>query len=408
MKTVEHLTKEQLEGYAADSLAPADADTTGRHLLQCAVCRDRLPAPTPEQFWAALLIDEPEREEGFVTENLAPKQSPFSTVFTLFRQPALLGVCALILIAGFSFLIWLGASKQSNSEPEVAQRGETPKKAETSNTENNFPIIENLPDATTGDQILTVENHDSSRQQQQQSRLAKPENNSSNTTETPNQPSETEDRELAQLLENTPPAVSSLRADQEKILRNSNSDDKKNSSSAPTFALLAPVGETVLENTPVFRWQKMANVTNYRISILDADFNEVLTAEVSGNSFKPDKPLKRGAKYLWRVAAQTASGETLAPQPPPPPAVFRIVEEKTETRIESLKKNESDRLKLAVFYAKEGMLDSAACALKEILAINPKHSAARRLLKQVERWKKENNVTAVQRCEPSTATKADQ
>jgi hypothetical protein len=54
------------------------------------------------------------------------------------------------------------------------------------------------------------------------------------------------------------------------------------------------------------------------------------------------------------------------------------------------------------------MLDSAACTLKEILAKNPKNNAARRLLAQVERWKKENNAT-VQRCGPApTVTKADQ
>jgi hypothetical protein len=405
MKTVEHLTKEQLQAYSVNSLAPGEADSVGKHLLQCAACRDRLPVPTPEQFWSALLVDEPEREESFGGENLAPARSPSSFVFTFWRQPAVLGACALILIAGFSFLIWLGASKQTNPEPEVARTNETPKKAETSNTENNFPITENLPDTTTGDQVQTAENQNDSRLQLQ--RPAKSEINSSNATKTPNKPRETENRELAQLLENTPPAVSSLRPNGEMILRNGNNDDQ-NPNNAPAFALLAPVGETVLENAPEFRWQKAANAKSYRISILDADFNEVLTAEMSGNSFTPGKPLKRGAKYLWRVAAQTASGEIIAPLPPQPPAVFRVAAENTESRIASLQKNENDRLKLAVFYAREGMLDAAACTLKEILAKNPNQKAARRLLAQVERWKKENNATAVQRCGPSTATKADQ
>lgn len=405
MKTVEHLTKEQLQGYAADSLTPSDADTVGRHLLECAACRDRLPAPTPEQFWSALLVDEPVREESFGGEHLAPAASPFSTFFSFLRQPAILGACALILIAGFSFLIWLTVPKQTNPETEVAQTNETPKRAETSKTENNFPTVENSPDTTTGNPVQTVENQNNSRQQQQP-RSAKPESNSSNATEAPSEPIETDDREVAQLLENTPPAVSSLRPNQGMILRGTGEKENSNNASA-AFALVAPVGETVLANAPVFSWKKAANATSYRISILDADFNEVLTSEVSGNSFTPDKPLKRGEKYLWRVAAQTANGEIIAPQPPQPPAVFRVSAENTESRIQFLKKNETDRLKLAVYYAQEGMLDEAACTLKEILAKYPKHKAARRLFAQVEKWKKENKTT-VQRCGPSTATKADQ
>lgn len=402
MKTVEHLTKEQLAAYAADSLARGETDGIEKHLLQCAACRDLMPAPTPEQFWSALLVDEPEREESFATENLAPKQSPFSTVFALFRQPAVLGACALILIASISLVVWLnGASKQSNSGLEVAQTVEPPRTVETPKVENNSPSSEKLPDAT-GDEVQTVE----SQKNSQQPRPTKSEGNLTNRTENLNKPSETEDRELAQLLENTPSAVSSLRPNQEMILRGN--DDKENSNStAARFALIAPVGETVLENAPQFRWEKTANATSYRISILDADFNEVVTAEVSGNSFKPEKPLKRGEKYLWRVAAQTANGEIVAPQPPQPPAVFRVAAGNIESRIQSLKKNENDRLKLAVYYAQEGMLDAAACTLKEILAKNPNHKAARRLFAQVERWKKENKTT-VQRCGPSTATKADQ
>lgn len=394
MNRVEHLTKEQLEAYAAQSFAQTETDEIGRHLLQCATCRDSLPAPTPEQFWS-MLLDETELDESFEAEHHSPARAPYSMIFSFFRQPMALGTGALILIAGISFLIWLGAARQSNPGNEVAQTVETPR------TENNLPTNENLA-VSTGD--ATQKTDSPENPQQPPPRLKQPDGNSAILVENSKKPGETEDRELAQLIENTPPAISSLRPNGQTILRNG---DKQNSNAEPTFVLLAPVGETVLENMPEFRWEKMTNAKNYRISILDADFNEVLTAQVSGNSFKPDKPLKPGAKYLWRVEAQTENGKIVAPLPPQPPAMFRIAPETAENRIAFLKKNESDRLKLAVYYAKEGMLDSAACTLKEILAKNPKHKAARRLLAQVERWKKENNAT-VQRCGPSTATKADQ
>jgi hypothetical protein len=402
MKTVEHLTKEQLAAYAANRSAPIEIDAIENHLLQCAACRNLMPAPTPEQFWSALLLDEPEREENFAPEVVSPARSPFSAVFSFFRQPAVLGACALILIAAFSLLIWRGAAKQSNPEREVAQTIDSPK------TESNLPTAEKSPPIS-DDKIQTIESPGNSQLQTPLLRPAKPESNLKDTTANSSKSGETEDRELTLLLENTPPAVSSLRPNGDLVLRNGTSGNKPNSNrSAPTFSLLAPVGETVLEPAPEFRWQKLPNATSYRISILDGDFNEVATAEVSENRYKLDKPLKRGAKYLWRVAAQTANGEVVAPLPPQPPAVFRVAAANAESKIERLKKNESDPMKLAVFYANEGMLDSAACTLKEILAKNPKNNAARRLLAQVERWKKENNAT-VQRCGPApTVTKADQ
>jgi len=396
MKTVDHLTKEQIAAYAARSpLAPPETDEIEIHLLQCAACRDLMPAPTPEQFWSALL-DETEFDEIFEAENPPPARSPLPLVFAFFKQPLALGALALIIIASVSFLIWSGAMKQSNSTNEVAQTAAPPK------TENASPTGEISP-VSTGDETQKDNSPEVNSRPQPRSKQAN--DNSPILVENSKKPREAEDRELAQLIENTPPAVSSLRSTGQTILRG---DDKRNSDPAvPTFALLAPVGETVLENAPDFRWEKVPNAKNYRITIFDADFNEVLTAEVLGNSFKPGKTLKPGAKYLWRVEANTESGKIVAPLPPQPPAVFRVAPATVESRIASLNKNGNDRLKLAVFYASEGMLDSARCTLKEILAKNSKHNEARRLLAQVERWKKENNAT-VQRCGPSTATKADQ
>lgn len=397
MKTVEHLTKEQIAAYAARSpLAPPETDEIEIHLLQCVACRDLMPAPTTGQFLSAL-FDETEFDESFATEKSSPARSPFSTVYAFFRQPLAWGALAILFVAGISFLIWRGASEQPNSSNEVAQTVETPK------TENKLPTNENAAVSTGAE---TGKGDSSEGNSRPQPRLKKPQSNLPAAVENSKKPEETESRELAQLIENTPPAVSSLRPNGQTTLRGS--DNRKNSNPAsPAFSLLAPVGETVLEDMPEFRWEKVANARNYRISILDEDFNEVLTAEVSGNNYKLGKALKPGAKYLWRVEATTESAKIVAPLPPQPPAVFRVADVNTESRIASLKKNENDRLKLAVFYAQEGMLDSASCTLKEILAKNPKHKSARRLLAQVERWKKENQTT-VQRCGPSTATKPDQ
>ncbi|NEL61309.1 hypothetical protein G3V73_23925, partial [Escherichia coli] len=107
MKTIDHLTKEQLAAYAAQSpLAPTETDVVEKHLPQCAVCRDALPAPTPQQFWSALL-DETEFDENFEAENVSPVRALFPTVFAFIRQPLAWGALALLFVAGVSLLIWL-------------------------------------------------------------------------------------------------------------------------------------------------------------------------------------------------------------------------------------------------------------------------------------------------------------
>lgn len=393
MKQSEHLTKEQIAAYAARSpLAPPETDEIEIHLLQCAACRDLMPAPTPEQFWSALL-DETEFDERFATEKSSPARSPLSPVFAFFRQPLAWGASALILVAGITFLIWLGVSKQSDTGGnEVVQTVETPKTASTS------PTDENLPDGNE-----SIQKNESAENSQP---LPRPKQPNINLPAVKENSERMENRELAELLENTPPAVSSLRPNGQTTLRGG--DEKKNSNAAPTFVLLTPVGETVLDDKPEFGWEKLDTARSYEISIFDKDFKVVLTANVSGNNFKPEKSLKPGAKYLWRVAAQTDEGEIIAPLPPQPPAVFRIAEKNTGSRINSLKKSGGDRFKLAVFYAQEGMLDSANCLLTEILIKTPNHNAARRLLAKVKQWQSENQP-AVERCaEPPTVTKEDQ
>lgn len=411
MNVSEHLTKEQIAGYAADSLAHEEKREIGRHLLQCADCRNLLPVPTTEQFWSALM-GESERDENFSVEkhSSSSKKSPFSAIFSFFQPSSTMAwsAGAFVFVAAFSLFIWLGATKQSNSSGEIAQTVESPKVLETPIIENIQPGNKNLPVSISVDSSKNANSNIENAENSQPAPLSKQSKGNPIIVRENSKISEkTEDRELAVLLDNTPPAVSSLRSNEKTVLRSGGSNNQT-TDSAGGFALLTPVGETVLETAPEFRWNPAANAKGYKISIFDEDFNEVLTAQVSGNSFKPDKPLKHGAKYLWRVAAQTDEGETLAPRPPHPPAMFRIAEEKTENRIESLKNNKNNRFRLAVFYAKEGMLDAAQCTLLEILREKPNHKAARRLLAKVRQWKEENQ-TFTQRCgPPPTETKPAQ
>ncbi len=390
MNRVKHLTKEQLFGYAADSLEPSLENEVGRHLLLCAECRKLLPAPTPQQFISVLLGEREHPEQHYSFE----KSFSLRTRFLVALSPLFGGrkmawsAGALILVAGFSFLIWRAIIKPS-APSEIART------TVIENNQSKTPIDEdklnssdekNLKDEEIGNRTLPA------------LPAKKNENTLSSVTEQPSRKlNRLEDIELARIIENTPAAVLSLRPKDGAVLR-SNSD---NSEPKAVFSLISPVGETVLETAPDFRWEKTAGAESYKITIFDAQFNEVLTATVADNRFKPDNALTPGAKYLWRVAAQTADGELIAPSPPQPPAIFQIASETAETRIQSLKKSD-DQFKLALFYAREGMLDLASCTLEKILLQNSEHRAAKRLLTKIVKWQKENN-TVIQRCgvEPS-------
>lgn len=401
MNSIEHLTEEQLHGYLARSLEREESHRVGRHLLQCDVCLKAMPAPTREQFLSALFGDEEfdEQQVSPVQKHIPSTLLPFSTTLPFFWRPTTLAwsAGALILVLSFTFFAWRAGLQYSNGGETAQSVSESDAPAATKESGIITP--------TTVEETVTASNDESPKNEISEAAKPssiKPRPKPSIEVETNKISGNSEDKEIAALINKTPEAVSSLRSlREEMVLRG----EGQGSNSAPTFALIFPVGQTVTETEPTFRWEKAAGATSYRISILDQEFNEVLTARVSENSFKPDKPLKRGEKYLWSVTAQTEKGEIISPRPPQPPAVFRIAGEKVENRIQSLNKNERDRFKLATLYAKEGMLDSAACALKDILTENPKHRAARRLLVKVEQWRKENQTT-VQRCglEPTAKT----
>ena len=351
MNATRHLTKEQIAGYAARSLDREEKQEVGRHLLQCEHCRNLMPAPTVEQFWSAIMGDSESDELLTVEKHSSSEKSPLPLIFSPFRLSRTLAWSGgvLIIIAAFSLFIWFGASSWSNSDLEITQKVESPNTVESHKTENNLPDNEQLPvvvsNVNSKNENPTIESTANSQLHSSQKQSGKKPIIAENSQKTENP----EDRELALLLDNTPSAVSSLRPSGKVILRGSN---KQNSDSARAFALIAPIGETVLETEPEFRWEKMTNAKSYKISIFDQDFNEILTTQVSGNSFKPEQPLKRGGKYLWRVVAQTNDGEILSPLPPHPPMMFRVAGEKAESRIESFEEKRKRPLQTRCFLCK--------------------------------------------------------
>jgi len=123
MNPSEHLTENQLNDYLGNSaLDKNEKHRTGRHLLQCDFCLKRLPQPTVEQFWAALMTDEADDS----LDERTTLAAGLNSIFQSLKHPKVfaLSAAALAVLIFFSAFIWMGAAKPSEMEKEVAQNFE--------------------------------------------------------------------------------------------------------------------------------------------------------------------------------------------------------------------------------------------------------------------------------------------
>ena len=408
MRNAEHLTIEQLRAYAADTVEKPARREIGAHLIGCPDCRARLPKPSPEQFLAALFtentIDETDvtAPTAQVHSRHLEKSSIFSVVeSSFFNKNLATATGAFVLFAGFLlFGWWLTATRNSGGETANSATPLLPATvAENKNAApEQAPMVAQTDDGYRNAQqptnknsiAKTVEDFADKPQKQRTGGDAKvsPQSNliARQSRETETESENATEREIAALLEKTPPSVASLNSNGAAVLRSG--DNNAPPSNKQSFNLNFPVGETVLDAKPEFRWQAIPTAKNYQISILDSSYDEIASATVTEPVFKLDKPLVRGEIYLWRVAAKTDAGEVIVPQPPAPPVRFRVADQKTEKQIAESQKRADGKLARAALLAREGMLDPAAQLLREILRENPRHKSARRLLNRVVEWQR--------------------
>ena len=153
------------------------------------------------------------------------------------------------------------------------------------------------------------------------------------------------------------------------------------------FALQTPIGKVIRENQPVLRWKPLKDATSYQVAIVDDKFRVVeQSGKLTATSWKPSKPLPRGANYSWQVTATRNDGtETVSPSSPAPQARFRIVEQNLFDDLQRLEKSGArSHLALGVLYAKAGLKQEARREFEMLVKENPKSSLARKLLQSVK------------------------
>jgi hypothetical protein len=291
MNRSEHLTENQLNAYFGNSaLAQEAKHEIGRHLLQCDFCLKRLPQPTAEHFWTALMTDE--NADDFVDER-ASLAACLRLIVQKLMQPKVfaLSTAALAVVLFFSAFIWLNAAKSSEMEKEVAVNFETKEPQpvfnqtgdENINLPHEFPGNENSPSSPVSNQIVV-------RQETLEVKSVRPKQNtkiaSSNDFK-------------AKTQENMP--------QKENIVLTRGGKSQK----CGEHPMIDFAAEKSDENV-VLKWKKIPNAAKYHLYVSDDE--EILVDEfesAEATSYVLKKPLDLLKTYKWKIVVTLENGETV-------------------------------------------------------------------------------------------------
>jgi hypothetical protein len=182
-----------------------------------------------------------------------------------------------------------------------------------------------------------------------------------------------------------------------KSLRDEQNVEAGSPSDGETFATLSPVGVTVREDRPRFRWGSLVGAEGYIVYIIGPDGYREDSGRLPANDgpivewhLPTDKPaLNRGGEYRWQVVALKRENmqEKRIPSPArtDPQSRFRVL---TEDELSTINRTEIDHanspLTLGVAYAKAGLLADSTPKLQLLQEANPESPEVRQLLQSVK------------------------
>jgi hypothetical protein len=290
MNRSEHLTDNQLTDYFGSAAADKEAKyRIGRHLLQCDFCLKKLPQPTTEQFWAALMTDEADDsldERTLLAERL-------NSIFQSLKNPKAfaLSAAALAILIFLSAFIWLNAAR--SSEPEVAQNFEPVQSVFNQSSDEKI----NSPST-----LSVVESRKPSSPAKMRT-LSKSNSPVTNDTSKYNLKSAS--------LSDFEPKTSVKSANSEKATISS--------TRGSSVDLPKCVGADVVEMTTdsksevvTLKWKKLPKAAKYHLYVSDDD--EILVDEYETGqetSYVLKKPLDPVKTYQWKVVITLEDGSTV-------------------------------------------------------------------------------------------------
>ena len=177
----------------------------------------------------------------------------------------------------------------------------------------------------------------------------------------------------------TPDPLSALQGQRGKLLGAADG--------SPITHLTAPLGVVVEERRPLMQWRSDANAT-FEVVIFDAEHLPVARASgLRQTRWRTDRDLLRGRTYYWQVIATIQQTSTIAPVPPDPPAIFKVLSEEDATEIDAARRAEAGHLVQGLLYARAGVLEEAEKEFAALASANPGSAVAAGLLRQVRSWR---------------------
>ena len=294
MNQSQHLTENQLTDYFSNAALDKEAKhRIGRHLLQCDFCLKRLPQPTTEQFWAALMTDDDAKDSRDERTTLTAQ---LSSIFQSLKHPKVfaLSAAALAVLIFFSAFIWLDAAKSSEMETEVAQNFEPAQSVFNQNSDEQINPSSILP---TDENTYPFSPATTSRA------IAKPD--SPATSNTPKHNLKTAARTDISLKTQVKSANESEKANI--------SSTRGGSSVLPKCAAVAVEMTTGSKGEAItLKWKKVPSAAKYHLYISDDD--EILVDEYETEqetSYVLKKPLDPVKVYRWKVVITLEDGSTV-------------------------------------------------------------------------------------------------
>jgi hypothetical protein len=344
-----HLSAVEASAYVRGTLDEIDLEIAESHLEVCATCQREI-----EQLKVQPVVTGPRRW--------------FSFPFTNSWQPVRVAMTVLFAATLILLALWLLRSKPAENTAAGPQNSSTPDSQ-----------VSSQPQPQPDTQFALVLN-DSGRKVtvDQRGSLAGLEQ----------LPVRVQERVRAALqtgrLE-APAALAQLAGQQSTLLGESGN--------GVPFRLIGPLGQIVRNQQPTFRWRALPGAQSYKVTVTDADLNEVATSPpLNTTQWKITKPLQPGGIYSWQVAAMKDGVAVTSPVLPAPQARFKVIDSSTARMLQQAEHTYSNsHLTLGVLYAESGLLDEAEQQLRILVRDNPNVTIADQLLRNVHAMRAARN-----------------
>ena len=353
-----HLSASETAGYVRGALDEIDLEIAESHLSICTACRNQVAQQRAESEAVAHATIEP----SAFTSRRPVLTSPIWNRWPLRAAAAALVVAVLVLVT-----FWLLRTKPAAQNEEAthpinqsspATNAEVKGSGEPAPLPNvNFAVVLN-----DGSSKVTID---------KEGKLAGLDQ----------LPARVQEKIRAALLAGKlePPAtLTQLNGQRSTLL--------SESGNGLPFRLLSPLGEILRNQQPTFRWQGLSGAQSYKVTVTDADLNEVATSPpLNATEWRITEPLKRGVIYSWQVSALKNGAVVTSPVLPAPQAKFKILGHSTLETIEQAEHAEPrSHLALSVVYAEAGLLEKAEEELRLLVRENPHADIANKILRSVQ------------------------